>query len=191
MGGLATIRDDVVIFSDANSLLVPGAIQALLAHFSDPEVGGVCGQPMPMKTRRSGWLARAEQVFWTYDSALKRAENRLGGAASAQGTLYAMRRDVLPQSVPAAMADDFYISVQAPGAIDRARMARVDGDAQAAESVPARPLCRAAFLAQGAAASGGISSAAAFDFQGVPSRPWYILCGCFSGPARRLGRRAI
>lgn len=117
--GLARVDCDVVIFSDANSILAEGALRALLRHFADPNVGGVCGQPEPIRSRRSGWLAGAEQLFWTYDSRLKMAESALGGAVTAQGTLYAMRRDLLPAKVPEAMADDFYISVQVPAAHKR------------------------------------------------------------------------
>ncbi len=114
--GLARIRPEtgIVIFSDANSMLAPGALRALLAPFTDPEVGGVCGRPEPERGPRKGWLGRVERLFWAYDSALKRSESRLGGAVSAQGTLYAMRRDDLPDTIPEDVADDFFISVQAP-----------------------------------------------------------------------------
>ena len=112
--GLARIgAPDVVIFSDANSLLAMDALGYLLAPFSDPRVGGVCGRPEPI-WRKGGWLARVERLFWAYDSGLKRAESALGGAVSAQGTLYAIRRELLPDEVPSAMADDFYISAQVP-----------------------------------------------------------------------------
>ncbi|WP_264212633.1 glycosyltransferase [Leisingera thetidis] len=113
--GLARIEADVVIFSDANSMLAPGALRHLLAPFARPDTGGVCGRLLPQRCKsRGGWLARAERLFWTYDSLLKAAENRLGGAVSAQGTLYAMRRQLVPERVPGDVADDFYISVQAP-----------------------------------------------------------------------------
>lgn len=113
--GLAQITSDVVVFSDANSLLADGALRQLLRPFSLAETGGVCGRLEPLrKSGRGGWLARAERIFWAYDCALKAAEDRLGGAVSAQGTLYAMRRDLLPARVPLDVADDFYISVQAP-----------------------------------------------------------------------------
>lgn len=112
--GLARIQSDIVIFSDANSILAPGSVAALLEPFADPSVGGVCGRPEPAGGGRGGWLARVERLFWAYDSALKQAESRLGGAVSAQGTLYAMRRECLPPTVPRTVADDFYISVHAP-----------------------------------------------------------------------------
>ena len=112
--GLARIgTPDIVIFSDANSLLATNALRYLLQPFADPHVGGVCGRPEPIN-RKGGWLARVERLFWAYDSGLKRAESALGGAVSAQGTLYAIRRELRPDQVPAAMADDFYISAQVP-----------------------------------------------------------------------------
>lgn len=113
--GLARIHADVVVFSDANSLLAPGALRHLLRPFACAQVGGTCGQPQP-RAARGGWIARVEALFWRYDSGLKAAESALGGAVSAQGTLYAMRRALVPATIPEAMADDFFISVQAPAA---------------------------------------------------------------------------
>src|SRR5690606_8801832 len=66
---------------------------------------------------------------------LKAAESALGGAVSAQGTLYAMRRALVPAVIPDAMADDFYISVQAPAAGRRLVLAP---QAVAIEAVTAR-----------------------------------------------------
>lgn len=134
--GLARIGDDVdvVILSDANSMLAPGALHALLAPFADPKVGGVCGRPEPLR-RSGGWIARAEGLFWVYDSALKEAENRLGGAVSAQGALYAMRRALMPTRIPSDVADDFFISVRAVDLGYRLAFAR---DAVAREEVTTR-----------------------------------------------------
>lgn len=111
--GLKQIHSDVVIFSDANSILQPESLRNLLSHFGDPDVGGVCGRPEPFVTK-SGWMAYLERLFWRYDIALKTAESKVAGVVSAQGTLYAMRRSLLPQDIPADMADDFYVSTLAP-----------------------------------------------------------------------------
>ncbi|MFZ1468329.1 MAG: glycosyltransferase [Paracoccaceae bacterium] len=132
--GLARIDADVVIFSDANSLLSVGALRHLLAPFANPAVGGVCGRLRP-QTHRGGWLAGVEALFWAYDNALKAAEGALGGVVSAQGTLYALRRSLVPGEVPSAMADDFYISVQAPAQGMRLAFAP---RAEAVEEVTAR-----------------------------------------------------
>jgi cellulose synthase/poly-beta-1,6-N-acetylglucosamine synthase-like glycosyltransferase len=58
-----------------------------------------------------GLLGRAEDCYWRYDSALKEAESRVGGATSAQGTLYAVRRALITR-LPHAVADDLVISLR-------------------------------------------------------------------------------
>ena len=128
------IDADVVIFSDANSVPALGALRALLAPFAEPAVGGACGRPRP-RGRRGGWIGRAEASFWIYDSALKRAESWLGGAVSAQGTLYALRRKLLPITVPAGVADDLFFSLQA---VDRGGRLVFVPEAVAVEEVTAR-----------------------------------------------------
>lgn len=129
---LHQIAGDVVIFSDANSTFKPGALAALLAPFGDERVGGVCGAPAVRRSRRS-WLAAGEQFYWHYDNRLKQAEGALGGVVSAQGSLYAIRRALVPD-IPTAVADDFYISTAVPAAGLRLAFAR---DAISEEAVAA------------------------------------------------------
>jgi cellulose synthase/poly-beta-1,6-N-acetylglucosamine synthase-like glycosyltransferase len=111
--GLERCTGEVVVFSDANAMLSDRALTAMLRHFAYPAVGGVCGRigVAPAKGRKGG-LGFAEGLFWRYDQALKRAESRLGGAVSAQGSVYAMRRELV-RAPTAGFADDFVISVEA------------------------------------------------------------------------------
>ena len=114
--GLARVAaDQIVLFSDANARLRPGALCALLAPFGDPQVGGAIGQlDIP---DQGGLMDRAERLFWRYDNAMKQAEDRIGGTVSAQGTLYAVRRPLVGH-VPPDMADDLFISL---GVVARGR----------------------------------------------------------------------
>lgn len=108
--GIAAIDGDVVVFSDANSKFRKDAVRRLLGHFADPEVGGACGRLTVSKVRRS-WLGRGEALYWAYDNAQKLAESGLGGAVSAQGSLYAVRRELVGP-LPAAVADDLVNSLR-------------------------------------------------------------------------------
>lgn len=111
--GLARCTGEIVVFSDANAMLVDGSLRALLRHFGDPEVGGVCGQITVAGSRgKSGGIGFSEGLYWRYDQALKHAESRLGGTVSAQGSVYAMRRSLSTQPA-AGCTDDFVISVRA------------------------------------------------------------------------------
>ena len=119
----------IVLFSDANSRLRPGALRALLAPFGDAGTGGAIGQlDIP---DRGGLMDRAERLFWRYDNALKRAEDRIGGTVSAQGTLYAVRRDLVG-TVPPDMADDLFVSL---GVVARGARLAFAPDAIAEETI--------------------------------------------------------
>jgi len=128
--GLSKISSDqIVVFSDANSLLKPGSLSALLRPFSADWVGGTIGQLDISK--KGGFLAFADRLFWKYDNALKAAEDRIGGTISAQGTLYALRRELIGD-VPEAMADDLANSL---GVVARGRRLFFVPDAVAVEKV--------------------------------------------------------
>lgn len=101
---LTEISSDIVVFSDADSVIDGRALVNLLRHFSNLEVGGVCGC-IELPARKRGWLGQGEAMYWRYDHALRAAESGLSGAVSAQGTLYAVRRELLHSLVPA-VADD-------------------------------------------------------------------------------------
>jgi cellulose synthase/poly-beta-1,6-N-acetylglucosamine synthase-like glycosyltransferase len=115
--GLAHCRGDVVVFSDANSMLAEGSLAALARHFGDPAIGGVCGR-ISVPAARRGPIGQAESLFWKYDQAIKAAEARLGGTVSAQGSVYAIRRDLTAPLTPGC-TDDFEMSVRAVAARHR------------------------------------------------------------------------
>ncbi|MBV7410687.1 glycosyltransferase family 2 protein [Maritimibacter sp. DP1N21-5] len=129
--GLAACAGDVIIFSDANGLLDDGAMAAIMRHFEDPEVGGVCGK---ITVARTGDIAKADGFFWRYDQAMKQAESDLGGVVSAQGSLYAIRR-TLTAPLPQGVADDFLMSTRV---VDQGFRLAFEPRAQAREHVTER-----------------------------------------------------
>ena len=100
---------DIIIFSDANAILSQHAMTAMLRHYEDREVGGVCGQ---ITIAKKGDIADADGFFWRYDQMMKHAESDLGGTVSAQGSIHSLRRS-LAEPVPPGVADDFLLSVKA------------------------------------------------------------------------------
>lgn len=107
--GLARCTGDIVVFSDANAMLAPGTLVAMLRHYADPSIGGVCGQ-ITVDGGDAGGIGRSEGLFWRYDQALKMAEARVGGTVSAQGSVYSVRRSLARPPRPGC-TDDFDISV--------------------------------------------------------------------------------
>jgi glycosyltransferase involved in cell wall biosynthesis len=106
---VATSRADVLVFTDANGLLAPGALAALVRPFADPGVGGVAGDQRYAADAPGDGIATGERSYWSFDRLVKRAESRAGNVISATGALYAVRRSLF-QPVAEGVTDDFYVS---------------------------------------------------------------------------------
>ncbi|HEV3129625.1 MAG TPA: glycosyltransferase [Solirubrobacteraceae bacterium] len=121
--GVERAHGDFVAFSDANVTWEPDALRHLLAPFSDPRVGYVCGevrllsQPddarkQPDDARKQPDDARAAQsseagrragrkcagtnqegLYWRYEMALRGLESRVRSVTGGNGAIYATRRE--------------------------------------------------------------------------------------------------
>jgi cellulose synthase/poly-beta-1,6-N-acetylglucosamine synthase-like glycosyltransferase len=81
---------DVLVFSDANAQLDPGAVRTLVSRFgADERLGYVCGQVR--FTTEDG--TNQEGVYWRYEMAVRELESRVGDVTAGNGALYATRRD--------------------------------------------------------------------------------------------------
>lgn len=98
---------EIVVFTDANSMLSEGALRALTRPFADAEVGGVAGNQV--YTKPEAGVVAGELAHWDVDRALKTAASRSGSVVSATGALYAVRRELV-QPVIDGVTDDFYVS---------------------------------------------------------------------------------
>lgn len=109
--GVGEARGDVIVFTDANSMLELDAVRRLARNFADPEVGGVCGN---RKYRPAGGDATAEGegLYWRYDKWQKTQETRIGSIFAADGTLHAVRRSLYVPIGDPAQADDIAISTR-------------------------------------------------------------------------------
>ena len=81
---------DIVVFSDANSMYRPDAVRRLVAHFADPQVGCVAGELL-YRTRCG------EGAYRSYENGIKRAQSRLGAPVVAEGSIFAIRRGLMPE----------------------------------------------------------------------------------------------
>lgn len=84
---------DIVVFSDANNMFAPESLRELVKHFADSEVGGVCGlkQIYDSPDRES---SHGDSLYWKYESAIKEAESALNSITTADGEIFAVRRDL-------------------------------------------------------------------------------------------------
>jgi cellulose synthase/poly-beta-1,6-N-acetylglucosamine synthase-like glycosyltransferase len=109
----AEARNDVLVFTDANAILSPGALRALAANLCDPSVGCVGGNEKRQPPSSNSAAGLGERSYWEYDKRLKQAETRVGSMVAASGSLYAIRRSLFRPVKDFAATDDFSISTQA------------------------------------------------------------------------------
>jgi cellulose synthase/poly-beta-1,6-N-acetylglucosamine synthase-like glycosyltransferase len=112
---VAAATGEILLFTDADSMLAPDALQHIVAPFSDPQVGGVIGDYHYATDVVEG---TGERTYWGYDRTLKKLQTLSGNVTSATGQIYAIRRKHF-NPIPMGVTDDFYTSTQVPAAHQR------------------------------------------------------------------------
>src|SRR5437868_396700 len=107
---VARARNPILIFCDASTLFEPDAVKKLVRHFSDRQVGAVCGA---LRYQGTPEARQTEGVYWRYESTLRMMEARLGAILNASGAIYALRRECYPQLSQSTILDDFMIPMKA------------------------------------------------------------------------------
>lgn len=102
---IPTLDTELLVFTDANSMLRPDALDYLVRPFADPKVGAVCGELKLVGD------AGAEGAYWRYEKAIKQWESRVSTLTVANGALYALRRGLHRPMNPQA-ANDFQHPLQ-------------------------------------------------------------------------------
>lgn len=112
-GKLAVLGDlakqttaEILIFTDANTMLDRSCVRNLVRHFVDSKVGAVSGEEI--RTSKSASDSAGESLYWRYESAIKILESRLNCAQGANGAALAIRR-ILFNPKPGSIVEDFQI----------------------------------------------------------------------------------
>lgn len=84
--GMAQASSEIIVFSDADTLLRRDAIRNMTAYFGDLEVGCVIGRHI-FEDRDAPGVAAGEGVYWRYESWLREQESRAGNLAVGSGIL--------------------------------------------------------------------------------------------------------
>jgi len=102
-------KGDIIVLTDANVMLEPGAVRALVRRFRDTSVGAVVGRLRLFNPSRAEF---EESLYWKYETALKYYEGKHGAVLGANGGLYAIRRILFSPIRPDTIIDDFVIPVR-------------------------------------------------------------------------------
>ena len=102
---------EVLVFTDADVLLEPGALGFVAENFADSQVGGVAGRKVP-ESYAAGHLARGEDLYARFDEWQKGLESAFGSAVASHGALHALRRELYVPVEDPTGADDMAISMR-------------------------------------------------------------------------------
>lgn len=107
---VAQASNEILVFCDAGTLFELDAIKKLVRHFSDPEVGAVCGA---VRYEAGSDARQTEGAYWKYESALRMMEARLGAILNASGCIYALWRECFSPIPQSTILEDFVIPMRA------------------------------------------------------------------------------
>jgi hypothetical protein len=102
--GVRTARMPIVILTDANAMIEPGGFEKLVRWLDNPAIGAAVGEK---------WInaTGGESCYWTFESWLKRRENRTGTTIGVSGELIALRRDEYVELPGDLAVDDLWLAL--------------------------------------------------------------------------------
>jgi cellulose synthase/poly-beta-1,6-N-acetylglucosamine synthase-like glycosyltransferase len=100
--GVSAAAGAIVVLTDANNPLLPGALAAAARWFADPSVGAVAGEKR---------VEGGEALFWRFESWLKRRESRTGTTIGLVGELAAFRRELFRPLPSDTAVDDLWLAL--------------------------------------------------------------------------------
>jgi cellulose synthase/poly-beta-1,6-N-acetylglucosamine synthase-like glycosyltransferase len=128
--GLSLVKDELIVMTDANTMLNPEAIHEIVRCFMDPQIACVSGEKRVMARHEGQSAAEGEGLYWKYESTLKRLDSEFYSVMGAPGELCAIRRSLYEPMPENALLDDFVISLRM---VDRGYKIAYTSDAYAME----------------------------------------------------------
>jgi len=108
---MESLKDEIIVFSDANTEYSTDSLKKLVKPFEDPDVGCVSGR-LIYRNPGETISGKGESFYWKYETALKKMESKLGYVAGANGAVYAIRKDLFEPFPPRTINDDFTLSMK-------------------------------------------------------------------------------
>lgn len=109
--GVQFIKDSIIVFTDANTMINKEAVSEIVKCFSDERVGCVSGEKRIATKDSDIASSSGEGFYWRYESALKSLDSRLYSTVGSAGELFAVRTPlfkILPDNI---LLDDFVLSM--------------------------------------------------------------------------------
>ena len=101
---------DVLIVSDADTILGENAIREIVKNFADPQIGAATGKLLMLNYRQSS-VTKLEEGYRNVFDVLRLGESNIDSTPIFNGPLVALRRNLFDSMNPNAIADDTEISM--------------------------------------------------------------------------------
>jgi cellulose synthase/poly-beta-1,6-N-acetylglucosamine synthase-like glycosyltransferase len=107
---VAMASGEILVLSDATTMVEPGSIRAFVSNFADPRVGCVSGIYRLVASNGDS-SAGPESLYWRYERFIRESESRLGAMLGAHGALYSLRRALFEPIPPGTRNEDFTLPI--------------------------------------------------------------------------------
>jgi poly-beta-1,6-N-acetyl-D-glucosamine synthase len=104
------VTGEIVIFTDANTLLNKDALRNIVRHFANSKVGVVSGEKRILNRNTEEAAGAGEGFYWKYESKLKKWDDELYSVMGAAGELFAIRTSLFEPIPKDSLIEDFYMS---------------------------------------------------------------------------------
>lgn len=104
--------EEILICTDANTILNRDAIRKIVRHYQDPTIGGVAGEKKVLTSTGSDEVGQAEGLYWKYESFLKKVDAACYSVVGAAGELFSYRRNLYEPIASNVILDDFVSSMK-------------------------------------------------------------------------------
>jgi len=107
----AYVKTEIIIFTDANTLLNKDALINISRHYADEKIGAVAGEKRVHFDEKADAGAAGEGFYWKYESLLKKWDSELYSTIGAAGELFSVRSNLYTPVSEDTILDDFMISM--------------------------------------------------------------------------------
>jgi cellulose synthase/poly-beta-1,6-N-acetylglucosamine synthase-like glycosyltransferase len=104
------VKTDIVVFTDANTMVNKQALLLMSRHYIDPSVGAIAGEKR-VQIEETADATAGEGFYWKYESKLKKWDSALYSVVGAAGELFSIRTNLYEPVEPDTILDDFMISM--------------------------------------------------------------------------------
>lgn len=106
---VAKAQKPILMFTDANVMIDLQAPRKLMRYFADPKIGCVSGH-LKYTNPEASVTAYSGSLYWRLEEWTKQMETDTGSAIGADGSLFALRKD-LHHAPPDHIIDDMYVAI--------------------------------------------------------------------------------